>query len=47
MNYVPLGERDRLAQEYLDPRKGKETVTGLTKTFIEWDLLCPEFSTSE
>ena len=47
MRYVPLVEKGRLAQEYLDLRKGSESVTEITKMFTKRDLFCPEFAASE
>ena len=45
--YVPLVERERLAQVYLDLRQGSETVTEITKMFTERAMFCPEFGASE
>ena len=45
--YVPLVERERLAQEYLDLRQGTESVMEITKMFMERAIFCPEFSASE
>ena len=46
MSYVPLVERERLDQEYLDLRQGTEMVTKITKMFTERDLFCLEFVVS-
>ena len=47
VRYVPLVERERLAQEYLDLGHRTETVTEITKMFTERDLFCPEFAASD
>ena len=44
---VPLVERERLDQEYLDLRQTIESVTEITKMFIERALFCLEFAASE
>ena len=40
MRYLPLVERERLAQEYLDMREGIESVTEITKMFTKRALFC-------
>ena len=45
--YVPLVEREKLAQEYLDLREGSETVTKITKMFTKSVMFYPEFVASE
>lgn len=45
--YVPLVERDRLAQEYLDLRQATETVTEIIKMFTKRALFCLEFENVE
>ena len=39
MRYVPLVERDRLAQGYLDLRQTMETITKITKMYQEGFIL--------
>ena len=45
--YVPLVERERLDQEYLDLRETTKSMTEITKMFIERDLFSHEFADSE
>ena len=45
--YVPLIERERLAQEVLDFRQGTESVTNITKMFMERAMFLPKFAASE
>ena len=47
MRNLPLAERKRLAQKYLDLRQGTEMVTEITKMFTKRALFCPEFSSSK
>lgn len=42
--YVPLVERERLAHKYLDLRHRIDSVTKITKMFIDRTLFCPEFA---
>ena len=44
---MPLVERERLAQKYLDLRQGSEMVTEITKMFMERGMFCPKFAASE
>ena len=43
--YIPLVERERLAQEYLDLRQGTEMVMENAKMFTDRAMFCPEFVT--
>lgn len=45
--YVPLVEKEKPTHEYLDLRKGTETVTKITNMFTEKARLCPELVASE
>ena len=45
--YVPLVDRDRLAQEYLDLRQGNKSVTEITKMYIEKAMFFTNFGASE
>lgn len=46
-DYVPPVERERFAQQYLSLKKTTESVTEITKMFIERDLFCLEYASSE
>lgn len=41
VEYVPPVERKRLDQEYLSLKQTTESVTEITKMFIERALFCP------
>ena len=45
--YVLLVERERLLHDYLDLRKGTESVMEITKMFTEKAMFCPEFAIFE
>lgn len=45
--YVPMVERETLAQEYMDLRQTTDMMTEITKMFTESALFCPEFTASE
>lgn len=47
MRFVPLVEKDRLAQEYLDLRQTIVKVMEITKMFTERGQFCPEFVASD
>ena len=45
--YIPLVERERLAQEYSNLRQGTESVMEITKMFTERAMFCLEFAASK
>ena len=45
--YVPLVERERLAQEFLSLKQTTELVIKITKMFTERALYCLEYASSE
>lgn len=47
MRYVPLGERTRLAQEYLDLRQGTELVIQIANMLTKTPLFCLDFAASK
>ena len=45
--YIPRVERERLAQEFLELRHDRETVTEITHMFTERAMFCPEFASEQ
>ena len=45
--YVPLVEREKLVQGYLNLRQGTEIVIEITKVFTERALFCPKVDNFE
>ena len=45
--YVPLVERERLSNKYLDLRQGTESVMKITQMFTKRNMFFPEFSASD
>ena len=44
---VPRDERERLAQEFLELKQDSESVTEITRMFIERAMFCPEFASEQ
>lgn len=45
--YIPQIERERLAQEFLEMRRGGETMTEITRMFVEREMFFPEFASEQ
>ena len=45
--YVPRDEKERLAREFLELKQDLESVTEITRMFIERAMFCPEFASEQ
>ena len=46
-HYVPRDEKERLAREFLELKQDLESVTEITRMFIERAMFCPEFASEQ
>ena len=45
--YVPRDERERFSREFLELKQDSESVTKITRMFIERAMFCPEFASEQ
>ena len=45
--YVPRDEKERLAREFFELKQDLESVTEITRMFIERAMFCPEFASEQ